>query len=159
MVWSSEHFRGSSTKTSESNHKSIRWDSSISGFISLSTEEEFQLFVPRRWSECFRATGRESVGLNWAQSLPLVRRQLRVPNVYDEDEAVTVSILPDLMLKWVVKDEDFTLLPLPAEETGVEQSEVSILHRTAMDCGYFLKKSGLKSFWGVRLAQQASRAG
>lgn len=51
--------------------------------------------------------------LNGAQSLPLVLRQLRVPHVHDEDEAVTVGVLPNLVLEGVVEDEDFTLLPFP----------------------------------------------
>lgn len=51
--------------------------------------------------------------LNRAQRLPLVRRQLRVPHVHDEDEAVGVGVLPHLVLEGVVEDQDFPLLPLP----------------------------------------------
>lgn len=74
---------------------------------------------------------RARVHLDGAQSLPLVRRQLRVPHVHDEDEAVTVGFLPNLVLEGVVEDQDFTLLPLPEtprrtrgekHETGRETS-------------------------------------
>lgn len=54
--------------------------------------------------------------LNWAQTLALVLRQLRVPYVHDEDEAVTHGFLPDLVLEGVIEDEDFTFLPVPEEE-------------------------------------------
>ena len=53
------------------------------------------------------------VCLNGAEGLPLVRRQLGVPHVHDEDQPVAVGVLPDLVLEGVVKDQDFTLLPLP----------------------------------------------
>lgn len=36
-----------------------------------------------------------------------------MPHVHDEDEAVTVGFLPNLVLEGVVEDQDFTLLPLP----------------------------------------------
>lgn len=36
-----------------------------------------------------------------------------MPDVHDEDEAVGVGVLPHLMFKGVVEDEDFTFLPLP----------------------------------------------
>lgn len=39
-----------------------------------------------------------------------------MPNVHDEDEAVTVGVLPNLVLEGVVEDEDFTLLPFPATQ-------------------------------------------
>lgn len=42
--------------------------------------------------------------LDGAQGLALVLRQLRVPNVHDEDEAVAVGLLPHLVLEGVVKD-------------------------------------------------------
>ena len=56
--------------------------------------------------------------LDGAQSLPLGRRQLRVPHVHDEDEAVTVGFLPNLVLERVVKNENFPLLPLPARHSS-----------------------------------------
>ncbi len=36
-----------------------------------------------------------------------------MPNVHNEDEAVAVGFLPNLVLKGVVEDEDFTFLPFP----------------------------------------------
>lgn len=43
-----------------------------------------------------------------------------MPHVHDEDEAVTVGFLPNLVLKGVVEDEDFTFLPLPADKDAKE---------------------------------------
>lgn len=56
------------------------------------------------------------LSLDGTQSLPLGRRQIRVPDVHDEDEPVTVGLLPNLVLEGVVENENFTFLPLPAEE-------------------------------------------
>lgn len=56
--------------------------------------------------------------LDGTQSLPLGRCQLRVPDVHDEDEAVTVGFLPNLVFEGVVKNENFTFLPLPARNSS-----------------------------------------
>lgn len=56
--------------------------------------------------------------LDGTERLPLGRRQLRVPDVHDEDEAVTVGLLPHLVLEGVIKNENFTFLPLPATNTS-----------------------------------------
>lgn len=52
------------------------------------------------------------------QRLSLGRRQLRVPHVHDEDEAVAVGLLPNFVLEGVVENEDFAFLPLSARDTS-----------------------------------------
>lgn len=58
-----------------------------------------------------------------------------MPHIHDEDEAVAVGLLPDLVLEGVVEDEDFTFLPLPVtqkmtkneEETLRKQKEIFVV--------------------------------
>lgn len=71
-------------------------------------------------------------GLNRAQSLALLLRQLRVPHVHDEDEAVAVCVLPDLVLKGVVKDEHFTFLPVPGRHKRKRTNQPHLLHIMGM---------------------------
>lgn len=69
-----------------------------------------------------------------------------MPHVHDEDEAVTVGVLPDLVLEGVVEDEDFTLLPLPAtaHEEEREVSGVHARHRSALFTADNLEKTQVR---------------
>lgn len=75
-------------------------------YSSPSEEQEVDWFSPR------------PPPLDGTQSVPLGRRQLRVPDVHDEDEAVTVGFLPNLVLEGVVKNENLPFLPLPARNSS-----------------------------------------
>lgn len=60
--------------------------------------------------------------LNGGESLPLVLGELGVPHIHDEDEPVAVGVLPHLVLKGVIKDEHFPLLPSPGREQKTNHS-------------------------------------
>ena len=53
------------------------------------------------------------VCLDGRERLPLVRRELRVPEVDDEDEARFAAVVPHLVLERVVEDDELALLPCP----------------------------------------------
>ena len=93
-------------------------------FLAVLSAGEDSFTIPTRFAVCVRPDpgsrnpdpgrrGSLRAHLNGAQSLALVLCQLRVPDVHDEDEAVAVGVLPDLVLEGVIKDEDSALLPLP----------------------------------------------
>lgn len=99
-------------------------------------------FIHRRWSSQSVSVSDQAVlqflpgpayhlhpvfDLNRAQSLALVRRQLWMPDIHDEDEAVAIGILPHLMLKRVVEDEDLTFLPLPVRQKMKKNEKQMIL--------------------------------
>ena len=50
------------------------------------------------------------------ERLPLVRRELRVPDVDDEDEARFAAVVPHLVLERVVEDDELALLPRPGDD-------------------------------------------
>ena len=54
-----------------------------------------------------------SVCLDGRERLPLVRRELRVPDVDDEDETRLAAVVPHLVLERVVEDDELALLPCP----------------------------------------------
>ena len=45
-----------------------------------------------------------------------MRRELRVPDVDDEDEARFAAVVPHLVLERVVEDDELALLPRPGDD-------------------------------------------
>lgn len=67
--------------------------------------------------------------LNGRKAASLLRGQLGVPHVHDEDQPERWGILPHLMLERVIKDEHLAFFPCPGKENhALVRMALAVLH-------------------------------